>query len=282
MQPLYTSEDIAQQHEIRGHSPAFPGHESHTYQSLLCVPSPRVRTLRRIFPPRCAESFFEGGICAPCASLIHLCQIKVILMKFHSLAAHTHQTTAVLPRHHEHEAGTLTDSDPAISVMADFANACPLTVEPGRSIDAALQDMIDGGVRTLLVLTKGTVTGLITAYDIQGQKPLQFLHGSDCIHPNCRRQDIEVADIMTPVEDLPTLQLADVLKARIGDLLETFRETRQTHLLVTDRQDDEHTVVRGLISRTRIEQRLGISPILASAACTEQELSAFLRPVVQG
>lgn len=203
-------------------------------------------------------------------------------MKFHSLATHTQHTTAVLPRHHEHEAAPLTESDPAIAVMADFANACPLTVEPGRSIDAALQDMIDGGVRTLLVMTKGNVTGLITAYDIQGQKPLQFLHGSDCIHPNCRRRDIEVADIMTPVEALPTLQLADVLKARIGDLLETFRETRQTHLLVTDPQNDRHTVVRGLISRTKIEQRLGISPILVSAARTEQELSTFLRPVAQG
>jgi len=203
-------------------------------------------------------------------------------MKFHALATHTHRTTAVLPRHHEHEAATLTDADPAVTVMVDFANACPLTVEPGRSIDAALQDMIGGGVRTLLVMTRGHVTGLITAYDIQGQKPLQFLHGSDCIHPNCRHQDIEVADIMTPVEVLPTLQFADVLKARIGDLLETFRETRQTHLLVTDRQDDQHTVVRGLISRTRIEQRLGISPILASAARTEQELSTFPRLAAQG
>lgn len=203
-------------------------------------------------------------------------------MKFYALATHTHRTTTVLPRHHEHEAAPLTDSDPAVTVMVDFANACPLTVEPERSIDAALQDMIGGGVRTLLVMTKGHVTGLITAYDIQGQKPLQFLHGSDCIHPNCRHQDIEVADIMTPVEALPTLQFADVLKARIGDLLETFRETRQTHLLVTDRQDDQRTVVRGLISRTRIEQRLGISPILASAARTEQELSTFSRPAALG
>jgi CBS domain-containing protein len=203
-------------------------------------------------------------------------------MKSHALATHTHRTTGTLPRHHDHEAVPLMDTDPAVTVMVDFANTCPLTVDPGRSIDTALQDMIGGGVRTLLVMTKGHVTGLITAYDIQGQKPLQFLRGSDCIHPNCRHQDIEVADIMIPLEALPTLKLADVLKARIGDILETFRETRQTHLLVTDRQDDQHTVVRGLISRTRIEQRLGISPILASAARTEQELSTFPRLAAQG
>jgi hypothetical protein len=62
--------------------------------------------------------------------------------------------------------------------------------------------MIGARVRTLLVMADGQMIGLITACDIQGQKPLQFLRGSDCIHPRCRHEDIEIADIMPPLEGL--------------------------------------------------------------------------------
>ncbi|KZC38045.1 MULTISPECIES: CBS domain-containing protein [Rhodanobacter] len=172
---------------------------------------------------------------------------------------------------------SLKDEDPALAVMVDFHRVCPVTVEPERSIDEALQRMIDARVRTLLVLVKESMLGLITAYDIQGQKPLQFLRGSNCTHPKCRHEDIEVADIMTAVESLPTLRVEDIRKARTGDILETFRETRQTHLLITERQDDERDEIRGLISRTEIERRLGISPVLASMVRTEMETSMFPR-----
>lgn len=173
------------------------------------------------------------------------------------------------------EETTLLEEDMALTAMLDFRWVCPVTVEPERKIDAALQNMIGARVRTLLVMLDGSMIGLITAYDIQGQKPLQFLRGSDCIHQKCRHEDIEVADIMTPMQALPTLRLEDVCKARIGDIVETFRKTQQTHLLVTDRQDDQRVEIRGLISRTEIERRLGISPVQASAAQIEQETTMF-------
>jgi CBS-domain-containing membrane protein len=48
-----------------------------------------------------------------------------------------------------------------------------------RQIDESLQDMIRHGVRALLVTREDRVTGLITSYDIQGEKPLQFLQNSN-------------------------------------------------------------------------------------------------------
>lgn len=69
---------------------------------------------------------------------------------------------------------------------------------PG-AVHAALQSMIDARVRTLLVLAENHIIGLITSYDLEGPKPLQFLNGSDCIHPKCQHEDIEVAGIMIPV-----------------------------------------------------------------------------------
>ncbi len=198
-------------------------------------------------------------------------------MSFHPVATHFIDVAVAVSRLRTGEETPLIYEDAARSAMVDFHRACPLTVEPELQIGAALQKMIGAGVRTLLVVVDRHMTGLITAYDIQGQKPLQFLRGSDCIHPKCRHEDIEVADIMTPVGTLPTLRFEDVRYARIGDIVETFRKTRQTHLLVTDRQDDQSTEIRGLISRTEIERRLGISPAEASTARIEQETSMFTR-----
>lgn len=59
--------------------------------------------------------------------------------------------------------------------------------------------------------------------------------------------------------------------------METFGKTRQPHFLATDRWDDGCILVRGLISRTEIERRLGMSPAHASAARIELETSVFSR-----
>lgn len=106
---------------------------------------------------------------------------------------------------------------------------------------------------------------------------MQFLSGSDCIHAKCRHEDIEVADIMTPLPSLPTLRLEAVVKARVGDILETFRASRQSHLVVTDCLDGQRSTVRGLISRMELERRLGISSSHASAAQAEREASMLSR-----
>jgi CBS domain-containing protein len=226
--------------------------------------------------PDCAVHMTQDGIALQVRGFSHH-QPEVIPMQFRSVATHLSRAPAVIPPRRNLVETSLTDEDPALVVMVDFHGVCPVTVEPDRSIDEALQHMIGARVRTLLVIAKEHVIGLITAYDIQGEKPLQFLRGSDCIHPKCRHEDIEVADIMTAVAALPILQLEDVRKARIGDILQTFRETRQTHLLVAERQDGERTEIRGLISRAEIERRLGISQVAGSAARTELETSMFSR-----
>ena len=84
-------------------------------------------------------------------------------------------------------------TDPALQVVTDFVWEQPLTVAAERPIDDALQEMMWVGVRALLVVRDEGVVGLITSYDIQGERPLQFLEGS-----GYRRHDeIEVSHIMT-------------------------------------------------------------------------------------
>jgi CBS domain len=67
--------------------------------------------------------------------------------------------------------GRLTLADPAGHVVTDFLWEQPITVPEELSIDDALRKMIRAGVRALLVVHDEAVTGLITSYDIQGERP---------------------------------------------------------------------------------------------------------------
>ncbi len=198
-------------------------------------------------------------------------------MSFRPVATHVNGISVAVSPCRMGEETPLLEEESALTAMVDFHWVCPVTVEPGQKIAAALQNMIGARVRTLLVMAEDHMIGLITSYDIEGPKPLQFLSGSGCIHAKCQHEDIEVADIMTPVEALPTLRFEDVGKAQIGDIVETFRETRRTHLLVTDRQDDGRILVRGLISGTEIERRLGMLSAHVSAARIELETAVLFR-----
>lgn len=168
---------------------------------------------------------------------------------------------------------------PAIAAMTDFALDCPLTVSESRHIDDALQDMIHGGVRALFVLREGRVTGLITSYDIQGERPMQFLRSSACIHDTCLHRDIVVGDIMTPWNRLPTLAFEDVCGARIEDVAGVFRTTDLMHLVVAEAGPGGSTTVRGLFSRTRLEKQLGI-PVRPAPQAREEHWN--VSPVYSG
>ncbi len=151
----------------------------------------------------------------------------------------------------------LTLDDPALTSMTDFTLECPVTVSPDRRIDDAQQDMIRSGVRALFVLEAECVQGLISLQDMLGERPVLFLQSSACMQDRCDHHEVRVADIMTPMEQLPTLDLSAVQSACVGDVVETFRTTDHTHLMVTEAQHDGTRLVCGLISRTWLERQLG-------------------------
>ena len=86
--------------------------------------------------------------------------------------------------------------DPASSVMTDFKIASPVTTAADVSIDDALEHMKTSGVRLLLVTdAEQSVTGLITAKDIMGERPIKVAQESRIPH-----SEITVSQIMTPQE----------------------------------------------------------------------------------
>jgi hypothetical protein len=143
-------------------------------------------------------------------------------------------------------------SDPAVRAVTDFVWEPPVTVTEGLSIDAALLEMIRAGVRALLVLRDEVVTGLVTSYDIQGGRPLQFLAAS-----GYRRHDeIEVGHVMTPWAHVTTLDWHAIGTAHVSDLTLAFRRTFATHIVLVEHADQGGTFVRGLVSRARLERQL--------------------------
>ena len=147
----------------------------------------------------------------------------------------------------------LTDS--AASVMTDFVLNTPVTVPADRFIDDALCDMITAGVRALLVTRGEVVVGLITSYDIQGERPLQFLNASGFT----RHSDIEVGHIMMPWDTVPTIDVPWVSLASVADVVGRFRRNRDSHFVVVAYTEQGGAFVRGMFSRAEVERKLGQS-----------------------
>lgn len=159
----------------------------------------------------------------------------------------------MFPRRSVLDGRSLNPDDPAVDAITDFNRHPPVTVDSERQIDDALNDMIHLGVRALLVQKDQRLVGLITSYDIQGEKPIQFLQSSTyTLH-----RDIRVAHIMTPWDQLLALDWEGVEVARASDLLRVFDETGLTHLLVIETQKSNPApMVRGLASRARLLRQL--------------------------
>jgi len=167
-------------------------------------------------------------------------------------------TAGVLPSRRPADYQELKSNDPAWHAMTDFTSKFAITVAPDRQIDAALADMVRLSVRAMLVMRADSIIGLITSYDIEGSRPARFAERPQVT----RREDITVGDIMTEWQDLPTLDWHTVQAARISDLIEIFEGMRVMYLLVVESDGRGAEVVRGLISRSRIERHLHETELL--------------------
>jgi CBS domain containing-hemolysin-like protein len=143
---------------------------------------------------------------------------------------------------------------PAILVMTDFRQVPAITVEPGVSIEWALQRMKECGVRMLLVTNpQQQVLGLITTTDIQGEKPMTL--GTEY---NRRFAEITVREVMTPYEHLDVIAMESVLKASVGEVVDTMRRVGRRHALVLDfDRHSQSNAIRGMFSFSQICRQLG-------------------------
>ena len=140
--------------------------------------------------------------------------------------------------------------DPAVSVMTSFRERHSVTVPDTMPIDVALEHMKHTGVRCAFAVDDEgkAVVGLVTAYDIMSEKPIQAAH--------TKRQDILVRDIMQRISDWRVIHIEDLERATVGSVARLFDETRLTHIPVTETDAKGHVKVRGLLSSARVKRLL--------------------------
>lgn len=165
------------------------------------------------------------------------------------------------------------DVSPAILVMTDLRHQIAITIEPGVSIDWALKRMKTVGVRLLFVVAgEKEIVGLITSTDIQGEKPMR-LHKE----LGLRREEIVVRDIMTPRDELEVLNIDDVLRASVGDIVATLRGVGRRHALVLDDEPRYgQPAIRGIFSASQISRQLGRMIETPEVATTFAEVEVAL------
>ena len=162
----------------------------------------------------------------------------------------------------------VTLDDAAVSVMTDLTRVTAVIILSGDTVDEAHRRMIQRGVRLLRVVDQDRkLVGLVTASDLQGEKPV--LAASE---RGLRREDLMVRDIMTPQERLEVLDMADLRTARVGHIEATLKKAGRQHALVVERDTGGKQWVRGLYSLTQIARQLGVVIQTSAVARTFSEI----------
>jgi CBS domain-containing protein len=162
---------------------------------------------------------------------------------------------------------------PALDAMTDLRQVAAATIAPGASIPQADRTMIARGVRLLFVVSvTGAIEGVITARDTLGEKAVNLLRDR-----GGRHAELTVADLMTPIERVEVIQIADLARAEVGHVIATLKEVGRQHALVVDRDRvTREEYVRGIFSATQIGRQLGMPITTFEVARTFAEIEAEL------
>lgn len=203
--------------------------------------------------------------------------------QYQALAIRELGAGAGIRRPRQPPAARVTTESPALEVMTDLARVSPATIRAQAPLEGAHEFMRSRGVRLLLVVDeRDAVLGVLTAADILGEKPTQL-----AVERGGRRDELTVAELMTPAELVEVIDLAAVEGARVGHVMETLRRAGRQHALVVD---TEHVVprsalerplaramVRGIFSLSQVARQLGVAaPQPGEVARTFAEIEAAL------
>ncbi|MCX8087100.1 MAG: CBS domain-containing protein [Rhodocyclaceae bacterium] len=169
---------------------------------------------------------------------------------------------------------TLVRADsPAMCVMTDFKQVSVATIGPEATLAQANQTMISRGVRLLLVIDKNDeVVGLITSRDTSGEKPIKMVQ-----ERGGKFNDLLVADLMCPREQIDLIDTRDVLAAKVSDIVETLKHFKRQHILAGERDPLTGKVrIRGVFSATQIGRQLGAPIQTFDVTSTFAEIESYL------
>jgi CBS domain-containing protein len=154
--------------------------------------------------------------------------------------------------------------DPALTVMTDFRERASVTVPDTAAIDQALEHMRHTGVRCAFAIDVRTwvVVGLITAYDITGERPMQYMQSRAM-----SRREVLVRDIMQAISDCRVADIKQIELATVAAVLNMFASNRLTHVPVMETTESGEQRLRGLLSAAKVKRLLS-RPVLCVSAVT--------------
>lgn len=143
--------------------------------------------------------------------------------------------------------------DPALSVMTDFRERSSVTVPEMITIDAALEHMKHTGVRCAFAIDEAQrqVVGLITAYDIMGEKPMRHMRLTSTV-----RAQVLVKDLMLRLHDWHVAHIRQVESNTVAAVARLFDETLLTHVVVMETDDHGLQRLRGILSAAKVRRLL--------------------------
>jgi CBS-domain-containing membrane protein len=160
---------------------------------------------------------------------------------------------------------------PALEVMTDLARIPVATIAPDDLISDANQAMLLRGVRLLPVTDEeGAIYGVLTTADFLSAKPL--IVGQRL---GVMRHELQVKDVMTPLDKIEVLRLAEVAHAHVGNIIATLKAVTRVHALVVD-EIDGRQCLRGIFSASQIARQLGIHLVGHDAAHIFAEIDAAI------
>ena len=162
-------------------------------------------------------------------------------------------------------------NSPAIEVMTDLLRIPPATVTPHETLHQANQHMLLRGVRLLLVVEKnGRISGVVTARDLLGEKPVRVAQAR-----GAKREELEVRDVMTNLEEMEAIQMSDVARSEVGHIVATLEACGRQHTLVVEAdQEAGKQTLRGIFSASQIARQLGVELTTHEVARTFAEIEA--------
>ena len=163
----------------------------------------------------------------------------------------------------------------AILVMTDLSRVPSATIISDATLDEANHSMLVRGVRLLLVVDGGTrIAGLVTTVDVLGEKPVLVAQKRQC-----KRSELRVTDVMVPVEKMEAMNIDDVRKARVGNIVASLKSDGRAHAIVVGQGPDGRQSLLGIFSTSQIARQLGVQIHTHEMARTFAEIEAVIAGV---
>lgn len=154
----------------------------------------------------------------------------------------------------------LLPTSPAMTVLTDFSQIVPQSVDAGTSIDDAHLKMRYGGVRLLFVMDKkARCIGVLTSKEVIGTRRINLAMQQR----NLTREEVTAEMIMTPWQKLSAMPMSQLGSLTIEDLVLSMESFTDQHLLVTELSDNQEIRIRGIISASDIQNAVDkdINPV---------------------